>query len=348
MEKELVSIVIPVYNAEKYIEECLYSVLNQSYKNIEVIIVNDGSTDSSGSICKKYEREYDNIRYIEKNNEGLSVARRTGIAAVNGKYFSTIDSDDVLEIDYIMKLHESLVENQSDIALCGRIAFDHNGCLELPIKKELMTCKKIEKEDIEKDFWVTALDYQMSDSWNKMYRTDFVRNSGVVHELNRKYNGTDLLFNHLLLLHGPVISTVHELLYKYRIVEGSIVHRKDKSLQEGFEVITTRLLQECISLDYSEKALNQIILTYYGTLKYVTTDIVEYYTDHEREKKLKGCIRKHCEFVKEIGRDVNMSSILATKPISLRIFFILLKSGSYRGISFYYKIRDKRNMAHEG
>lgn len=340
MKEELISVVIPVYNSEKYLEDCIKSVISQSYRNLEIILVNDGSTDSSGSICQDYMKKDNRIRYIEKKNEGLSVARRTGIKSIKGDFFSTFDADDILEKDYVKFLHQSLIENASDIALCGRKAFDDSKVTNFPIKKDLPTCIKMKKKLLEKNFRQYALEYQMSDSWNKMYRTKFVTNSGVTHELNPKYNGTDLLFNHLLLLHEPTISTVHMMLYNYRIVKGSIVHRGDKPLQEGFECITKRLILEAEKLSYSALLKRQILMTYYGLLKYATLDIVEYNQDDERTRKLKVCVMRHCNFVKSIHLDISILDIFGVREFSLKIFFFLLKIGWPDGIVFYYKIRS--------
>lgn len=341
MNEELVSIVIPLYNAEKYLNECLDSVLAQTHKNIEIILVNDGSSDSSEAICNKYMSENKGkICYIKKENEGLSSARHVGINAVSGEFFCTIDSDDMLDKEYIALLLDSVIKNDADIALCSRIAFDEYSKKEMPIPGNLVQVKKIDQEVLESEYWKMALAYQMSDSWNKMYRTDFVKQSGIFHELDRKYNGTDLLFNHLLLLHMPTISTVHRSLYKYRIVKGSIVHRKDKNLQGGFEKITLRLLEECTKLNYNEKIKKQVLLTYYGMMKYATTDIVEYYHGRQRNKKLKDCVLEHRKFIESIGTDIDSQYFSDVESKALRVFFKLLRHRNYRGILVYYKVRS--------
>lgn len=99
-----ISVIIPVYNVEKYIEDCLKSVLNQSYANIEILIVNDGSTDNSGYICERYSKEYNNIKLINKKNKGLSAARNTGIQNSSGDYLIFLDSDDYWDKDFLTSL----------------------------------------------------------------------------------------------------------------------------------------------------------------------------------------------------------------------------------------------------
>lgn len=342
-EEDIVSIVIPVYNCEEYLSECLESVTKQTYELLDIIIVNDGSTDRSDEICVRYASLDDRIRYIEKENGGLSSARREGISLVKGNFFCTIDGDDYLDEQYIEKLHLAISKYGADVALCGRMSFDENNeIIEYPLAENLPECICINKQQISGNYAGLAIQYQMSDSWNKMYRTDFVRRSGIKHELDRKYNGTDLLFNYLLLLHMPKIVTVKEILYHYRIVNGSIVHRKNKPLQEGFECITTRLIDECRKLEYTEDIERQVILSYYGMLKYATLEVANENQGKQLKIKLKESVDRHRKYIAVIKRDVGLKEILSAGNHSLRLFFIFLKIGSYRGVIGYYMIRGKK------
>lgn len=90
----IVSVIVPVYNTEEFLEKCIQSIVNQTYRELEIIMINDGSTDSSGSICRKWERLDERIWYIEKENEGQGIARNTGIQIANGEYIIFVDSDE--------------------------------------------------------------------------------------------------------------------------------------------------------------------------------------------------------------------------------------------------------------
>jgi glycosyltransferase involved in cell wall biosynthesis len=103
MDSALVSIIVPIYNTEEYVEECIQSILSQSYKNIELILVNDGSTDGSGEICKKYEH-LPLVRYIEIENAGVVVARKRGVEDARGEWIMFVDSDDYLLKDCVLEL----------------------------------------------------------------------------------------------------------------------------------------------------------------------------------------------------------------------------------------------------
>ena len=105
MKNKLVSIVVPIYNVEKYLKRCVNSLLNQTYKNIEIILVDDGSTDSSGAICDQYKPKDNRIVVVHKSNGGLSDARNTGIDMARGEYIAFVDSDDYIHEDYIYNMY---------------------------------------------------------------------------------------------------------------------------------------------------------------------------------------------------------------------------------------------------
>lgn len=119
MECQLISIIIPVYNVEKYIRKCLDSVCGQTYRNLEIIIVDDGSSDLSGEICEEYQKKDARIRIIRKKNEGQSAARNTGLEQAKGDFIMFVDSDDWIAEDMVAYLYENLEERKADLAICG-------------------------------------------------------------------------------------------------------------------------------------------------------------------------------------------------------------------------------------
>jgi glycosyltransferase involved in cell wall biosynthesis len=117
MKNNLVSIIIPVYNIDKYLERCLKSVIDQTYSNLEIILVNDGSTDNSLDICHKYQKKDNRIIVIDKKNGGLSSARNIGLEVSKGKYVTFIDSDDWVSTKYIEILYGNIIKNDADISI---------------------------------------------------------------------------------------------------------------------------------------------------------------------------------------------------------------------------------------
>ena len=127
MNNELISIIVPIYNTEKYLGQCLDSILNQTYTNFEVLLVNDGSTDSSGMICQEYVENDSRFRYFEKDNGGVASARNLGLERSGGAYITFIDSDDWVEPNYLDVLYTALKENDTDVAISTYKRFAQDG-----------------------------------------------------------------------------------------------------------------------------------------------------------------------------------------------------------------------------
>ena len=135
MEATLVSIVIPIYNVEKYLEKCIESISKQTYKNIEILLIDDGSTDNSLKICKNYEKKDTRIKVIHKKNGGLSDTRNRGIIEAKGNYIMFVDSDDWIENDTVSLLLENIEKNKSDIVVFGMSIDYENGDSKLRVPK---------------------------------------------------------------------------------------------------------------------------------------------------------------------------------------------------------------------
>ena len=121
MENELISIIIPMYNTEQYIECCLDSIRRQTYKNLEVIMIDDGSTDNVATICKKYCNKDSRFRYFYKQNEGVSIARNMGLEIANGDIIAFVDSDDYIKENMIENMVSKMEKEKSDIVICDAV-----------------------------------------------------------------------------------------------------------------------------------------------------------------------------------------------------------------------------------
>lgn len=172
MEFEKISVIIPVYKVEPFLDRCVDSVLKQAYPNLEVILVDDGSPDRCGAMCDAWAQKYPSIHVIHKENGGLSSARNAGIEEASGEFLVFIDSDDYISPDMIAKLHHALVTNDADMSICNICYVDENGkSLEKfnsysPIMDELLTGQEaILKEcDSYHKGWYYIF------TWNKLYK----------------------------------------------------------------------------------------------------------------------------------------------------------------------------------
>lgn len=172
---EKVSIIIPVYGVENFLDRCLKSVVDQTYKNLEIVLVDDGSKDKSGSICDSWAQKDKRITVIHQKNKGLSGARNTGLKNISGTYFLAIDSDDYLDLNAINYLVRSIEETDSDVAIFKyTISLNQKMPRNIPKTNKDLEYSIKEGIDIHNEIFLT-MNYQTF-FWNKFYRTEIVKN----------------------------------------------------------------------------------------------------------------------------------------------------------------------------
>lgn len=201
-----ISVIVPVYNVEKYLERCLESIVNQTFKDIEIICVNDGSTDNSRQILDKYNK-YPNFKVIEQKNAGLSEARNTGLDAALGEYISFIDSDDFIDSNFLETLYHAAIDNNADIA-CASIIRENN-----EKHYNLITYNHIEcTADIREKFEL-AKSPRFNFVWNKIYKRDFLIQNNIRFVPGMIYE--DLCFTPDVLEKSGILVTCPNTVYHY-------------------------------------------------------------------------------------------------------------------------------------
>ncbi|MCR2822010.1 glycosyltransferase [Lederbergia panacisoli] len=213
-----VSIIVPIYNVETYLERCIDSLINQSLQDIEIILVNDGSKDRCGEICEKYAREEPRIKVIHKQNGGLSSARNSGLGIASGKYIAFIDADDWVERGMFEVLVKNSIKHNSDLVVCNyRSVYSvekiQNSKACLSLDEGLIEVNKLGISRYILDFF---LPFKHAYSvWNKLYKHDLIRLHNIRFEPNQEIFAEDLLFNLYYLCHTKLISTTPEVLVNY-------------------------------------------------------------------------------------------------------------------------------------
>lgn len=168
-EQPLISVIVPVYNVQEYLEQCVESLICQTYKNIEIILVDDGSTDNSGLLCDRYAERYDNIFVYHKINGGLSSARNYGIDKAKGDYLSFIDSDDFVSCDFLECMAESMIDYKADVVMCNySMYYNENNVKDVLIKEK----NTVVYHDLEADRRL----YLEFAAWNKLYSKELFNN----------------------------------------------------------------------------------------------------------------------------------------------------------------------------
>lgn len=209
----MISIIVPIYNVEKYLPGCIDSILNQTYENFELILVDDGSPDGCAAICDAYAEKDNRIKVIHKENGGLSDARNAGLEIISGEYVAFIDSDDWVAPTYLAKLLEALESTGSDICECGFVRTD----------KEITLPETVQKKDVYKS--EKALELLINDNelrqcvWNKLYRRRCV--DTVLFEVGK--TNEDEFWTYQVFGRANSITKINDVLYFYFQRENSIM-----------------------------------------------------------------------------------------------------------------------------
>lgn len=221
---DLISIIVPIYNVEVYLRRCLESLVHQSYPNIEIILVNDGSKDNSRCICEEYENKYPNVKYFEKENGGLSDARNYGLERASGNLIGFIDSDDWISIDMYQTLLNDMNTFEADIATCG-FATVYNS--NLTIRPKL--AESIEVFDRENAIRHLFDNEKYANyAWNKLYKRKLF--DTIRFPVGKRME--DLGTTYKLFLKADRVSYNPTQYYKYFQRDNSILHSAKKGLYE--------------------------------------------------------------------------------------------------------------------
>lgn len=232
MSKDMVSVIVPIYNAQNYLRKCLNSIINQTYQNIEIICINDGSSDQSVNILKEYQQKYPN-RFLVKTikNGGQANARNIGMELANGEFICFVDSDDYIESDLIEKLYMSINHNNSDLSFCD---------IERIFEGETSFIERRFKYDIQLDFEGATtiyekpeiICYMMNAPYAKLIKKQFLVDNGI--KFIKGYIYEDLVFTQEILACNPVLSMVKEKLYNYIVRNNSTMTSKNSKVTDMF------------------------------------------------------------------------------------------------------------------
>ncbi|WP_261024171.1 glycosyltransferase [Streptococcus mitis] len=218
---EKITVIVPVYNVEHYLEKCLDSLIDQTYKNLEIIVVNDGSTDNSGTICQEYAQKDDRIVYIEKENGGLSDARNVGLDKMTGSYVTFVDSDDWVESDYVEVLYNKLIESQADVSVGNYYSYNEDERMYyFHINGDSYYEKVYDNVSIFENLYESKemKNFALISACGKLYKAklfDYIR-------FDRGKLGEDGYMNQKLYLLVQKVIYINQGLYAYRQRSGSI------------------------------------------------------------------------------------------------------------------------------
>lgn len=240
MHNEMISVIVPCYNLAGYTRKCVDSILKQTYKNIELIVIDDGSTDETPEILQEYADKDKRVVFVRQKNQGAGVAINYAVSIANGNYITFVDNDDWIEESMYEKLHTALVENSADMAVCNYnlVYEDHTECCYSKMRNEVV--------DVYDDVYgyfsrYCACPKPNNYTWTRLYKAEIIRNSDVRFEYFPM--GADTLFNFKLLPLIKRVAFVKDGLYNYVQRKSSSVYTSAKKYNiaqvyaDGFEAL---------------------------------------------------------------------------------------------------------------
>lgn len=214
---ELISVVVPVYNVEKYLHQSIESIINQTYKNLQIILVDDGSTDNSGKICDEYAEKDSRITVIHQDNKGAGAAKNTGLDLVEGEYLSLIDSDDYIEPEFYEKMLSAMKKNNSDVVQC---LFANVFVNNRYIRNYNFPSKSDRKLRTKKYLFEMLYDWKYAIFANKLFKSSLLKD--IRFPVGRKID--DEFFTYKLICNAKKVVNINDCLYNYRMRKTSVMN----------------------------------------------------------------------------------------------------------------------------
>ncbi len=245
MKDVLISIIMPVYNAVKYIDITIKSILNQTYKNFELIIVDDGATDGTGEICREYSQKYDKVIYMHQNNVGVCAARNIGISLAKGKYIAFIDHDDEYKENYLEAMFKIAEKHNLDMVKCSVRFEDQLANGKILTRYDRFVSSILSKEEIIENY--NSLPSCYFAVWNTLFKTEILQSNGCAFPENMKHGQEDYYFNVCIIPFVSNVGLTEHVLYKhYRRLSQST---SAKFYDERIDAISLYFRKECEILE---------------------------------------------------------------------------------------------------
>lgn len=345
MQDGLVTIVLPIYNVEKYLDRCINSIVNQTYKRLEIILVDDGSTDKSPQKCEEWAKKDERIKVIHKINAGLGCARNTGIEHAAGEYICFFDSDDYIERTTIEKVYGLINREKADIAVFGFTTVDKNGKVTEKIIPN--TASTIYKgEDVVMEFLPNLISWnpdtgeatnlRMS-AWSAMYSMNLIRKNLWCFVSERDIISEDVYS--LLDLYQKVktVVVIPEPFYFYCENEQSLTHSYRSDRYERIRRFYLACIYKCDQLGYGQEIKSRMVYPFISNSIAAMKMIVESDLQNDEKKKaLRDIV--HDQIMQDVVHKIN----LRNEPITRRIFFFAIKNRMDRTCFLLVKAKLKR------
>lgn len=335
MVEKLVSVIVPVYNVEQYLDQCLESITEQTYKNLEIILVDDGSPDNCPKICDNWKEKDSRIKVIHKENAGLGMARKTGFEAVTGEFVFFFDSDDYVAEDLVERCVFTALKHKADTVAYGRNEVYPDG--RIKSSQNIFKEQIYEADAVKNVFLPKLFDYGLGcgvSQWSKMFSVGIIKDNNINFSSERDIISEDSIFSLEYFSNAFKVVLISDKLYYYRKNEKSLTHKfnADRHIRNNeFLVKTLKKIQE---LGLSSSLNDYVTARYHGmTLGFLMQVLRSDLTETEKKQTLEKVFRD------DILRNTLKKSAISHDAFLPRMFWWALRFKCYFLCRLFLKLR---------
>ena len=337
MNNPLVTVVVPVYNVEKYLDRCIDSIVNQTYKNLEIILVDDGSPDNCPKMCDAWAEKDNRIKVIHKQNAGAGIARNSGIEASTGDYVLFVDSDDFIDLKTIEKCVSKIQLTQCDVVMFGRYTVFADGrTKETPVvTKEYYFSDNQIIDDILPGLFIHERGIGIS-SCNKLYNLKIIKDNKIQYKSEREFLSEDAIFHLELFGFVKSVTIIPENFYYYFQNEQSF----SRTYRRDLHTLNNNFLKQCVNVcnkyKNNKRLINSVCARYHiyalaGMKQIMNSDL----SDIEKKENI------YKIFKDGTLNETLSSDVLSVEKKTLKIFYYLIRYKMYYLAFLMLKIRVK-------
>lgn len=339
VDKAKISIVVPVYNVECYLNRCVTSIIKQTYSNIEIILVDDGSTDNSGILCDNFKDS--RIKVIHKKNGGLGRARNTGIRCSTGRYIMFVDSDDYIDNTMVENLYNALQKYGADTCIGGfKRVTSHK--VEKYVNK--YSGRTFNKDKVLKDVLVKMFgknsktdDHIEMSVWKVLFDNEIIKQNSILFPSERKYISEDIIFDTEYFPKANVVTMSDDTGYNYCDNEGSLTTKYNPNRFDLQKKMCLELLKRSKLLGIHELAYQRILNTFIANTRYCVKKDQKFLSKNMAKKKIKNICKD--SILQKIIRTYNVDEGMKSNIVNY-----LIKKQKYSSLYLIMKLKNKFNI----
>lgn len=327
MIQKLITVIVPVYKVEKYLDQCIQSIVEQTYPNLEILLIDDGSPDRCPEMCEKWAMQDKRIRVVHKENQGLGLARNTGLEHATGEYVCYIDSDDYIDTNTISQAYDAMMRSDADLVVFGYCHVFPDGrtvSSSVDLQKTIFTGREITDELLP---WMIQTDRRKEptcpfafSAWSGMLRRSILEEYRIRFQSERQIISEDTLYLLELYSKLKVVALVPKPFYGYRVNPASLTKTYQKDRQRKNNAFLSQAMETVADQGYSEEISIRVAMLYQGFSLEAMKHVMRMKKNYRETKSLLMDFLSDSDLNRSITKDT-----LSRSSISMAAFLICLK-----------------------